>query len=60
MNVFTLLLVFVAGVVLRANSGWFNGAHTVGTVCVAASVVALAIIVLFIVLAAVVVGFTRR
>lgn len=34
-----LLLLVLAGIVLRANPTWFNGAHTVGTVCLDVGIV---------------------
>lgn len=42
-----LIVLLLAGIVLRANPDWFNGAHTAGTVCLAFGLLG----VLFVVLA---------
>lgn len=50
----TELLLILVGVILRANDTWFNGAHTVGTVCLVVGIVIAVVeaVVLCLVLAA--------
>lgn len=56
----TELLAITAGIILHANPEWFDGAYTVGTVCLVYGIVVLALEILFFVGAAVLAFFGFR
>jgi hypothetical protein len=47
------ILLIIAGVVLRANPLWFNGAATVGSICLGFGIAIVALWVILLLLAAV-------
>lgn len=49
----------IAGIVLRANPDWFNGAHTIGTILMIVGIVICVVKALFFATAALVVWIDR-